>query len=171
MRDMRSPDGFGLVQRQGRLPVPPRTHKRRRPRSRAAEERLPARGPGARAPARAAPDAEPGRAPAVASAAHPERRRRPTCRQPAGHGKLLPRERDRPRLRPDRRNLECRQDRYNRERHQESQLARASARERKEETLRQPVLRQHTPGWKFSMPADKRSRGFDVSEGLEPGNR
>ena len=118
--------------------------------------------------ARAAPDAEPGRAPAVASAAHPERRRRPTCRQPAGRGKVLPRERDRPRLRPDRRNLECRQERYNRERHQESQLARASARERKEETLRQPALRQHTPGWKFSMPADKRSRGFDVSEGSTP---
>ena len=31
VRDMRSPDGFGLVQRQGRLPVPPRTHQRRQP--------------------------------------------------------------------------------------------------------------------------------------------
>ena len=45
LRSVRAAAGISVVQRQGRLPVPPRLHQRRRARSRPAEEHLPARGP------------------------------------------------------------------------------------------------------------------------------
>ena len=45
LRPVRAAAGVGLVQRQARLPVPPRVHQRRRARARPAEERAHPRGP------------------------------------------------------------------------------------------------------------------------------
>ena len=58
LRDLRAADGISLVQREGRLPVPPRPHQRRRARPGPAEERLHPRGPHPAAPARPAPAAD-----------------------------------------------------------------------------------------------------------------
>ena len=52
LRAVRAAAGIGLVQRQARLPVPPRLHQRRRPGSRPAEEHLRPRGPDPAAPGR-----------------------------------------------------------------------------------------------------------------------
>ena len=73
---VRAADGIGVVQRQARLPVPPRPHHRQRARPGPAEERLRPRGPHPAAPARPAPAAHRARRRA-AQAAHPPRNRRP----------------------------------------------------------------------------------------------
>ena len=57
LRRLRAADGISLVQRQARLPVPPRPHQRQQPRPGPAEERLRPRGPDPAAPARPAPAA------------------------------------------------------------------------------------------------------------------
>ena len=68
LRDLRAAAGIGLVQRQARLPVPPRLHQRRRLQPGPAEEPVRARGPDP------APPGRPG---------HPARGRQPF---PAGRG-------------------------------------------------------------------------------------
>ena len=94
VRAVRAPAGISLVPRQARLPVPPRLHQRRRPRSRPAEDHLPPRGRDPAAPGRprhpprrqaGSPDrAAPGEltAPAHGSPDRPaaRRRRRPDLR-------------------------------------------------------------------------------------------
>ena len=52
VRAVRAAAGISVVQRQARLPVPPRLHQRHRPRSRPAEEHLRPRGPDPAAPGR-----------------------------------------------------------------------------------------------------------------------
>jgi hypothetical protein len=52
LRPVRTAAGISLVQRQARLPVPPRLHQRHRPRTRPAEEHLHPRGPDPPAPRR-----------------------------------------------------------------------------------------------------------------------
>jgi len=58
LRDLRAADGISVVQRQGRLPVPPRPHQRRPARSGPAEERLHPRGPHPGTPPGPAPPAD-----------------------------------------------------------------------------------------------------------------
>ena len=60
LRPVRAAAGIGLVQRQARLPVPPRPHQRHQPGPRQAEEHLRPRGPGPAAPSR---DRHPARRP------------------------------------------------------------------------------------------------------------
>ena len=72
LRWLRAADGIGVVQRQGRLPVPPRPHHRQQARPRPAQEHLHPRGPDPAAPAR------PPRAPYRCRDRAAERRRRRT---------------------------------------------------------------------------------------------
>ena len=70
LRAVRAAAGIGLVQRQARLPVPPRLHQRHPPRPRPAEERLRPRGPDP------APPGRPGHPAAPAAACRTARRHR-----------------------------------------------------------------------------------------------
>ena len=120
LRDLRAADGIGLVQRQGRLPVPPRPHQRRPARSGPAEERLHPRGPHPAAPARPAPPADRRRARRQAPAAHAPRSRHPAPGRSRGRDRVPARARDHPHLRPGRRNPAGRY--RGQDRHQESKL-------------------------------------------------
>ena len=87
LRDLRAADGVGLVQRQGRLPVPPRPHHRHHARPGPGGERLHPRGRDPAAPARAAPAAD-RRCPAQAQAPHPPRDRRRHAGQRRGRDRV-----------------------------------------------------------------------------------
>ena len=148
LRDVRAADGIGLVQRQGRLPVPPRPHQRRPAGSGPAEERLRPRGPHPAAPARPAPAADRDAAPASrggAPAAEPTPGRHG---QPAGRDRVPARAQDHPHLRPGRRNPAGRHRRDRQDHHQESKLTPARkgpAQEGGEENRRSPGA-QPAPG-------------------------
>ena len=120
LRDLRAADGISLVQREGRLPVPPRSHQRRPARSGPAEERLHQRGPHPAAPARPAPPAD--RHPARQATAHPPWSRHPASGRCRGCDRVPARPRDHPHLRPGRRNSAGRHLRSRKDRYQESKL-------------------------------------------------
>jgi site-specific DNA recombinase len=122
--DLRAADGISLVQREGRLPVPPRSHQRRPTRSGPAEERLHPRGPHPSAPARPAPAPDPGQAGGRPAKAHTSRSRRPASGQRPGSDPVPARTRDHPHLRPGRRNPAGRHRRNRQDPYQESKLVR-----------------------------------------------
>ena len=174
LRGLRAADGISLVQRQARLPVPPRPHQRRPARSGPAGERLHPGGPRPAAPPRPAPPADRPTARSGAPAAHPPRSRRPASGRCRGCDRVRARPRDHPHLRPGRRNPAGRHLRNRQDRYQESKLTPGSqspAPEGGEENRRSPgTSASLRPGDVPACPEKGPLWGFTVSEANAPQN-
>jgi hypothetical protein len=105
LRDLRAPDGFGLVQRQACLPVPPRPHQRRPAGSGPGEERLRPGGLHPGAPAHPVPAADrPTGDQRADKAPHTQGSRRAACHQHRRSDRVPARAPDQPHLGPGRTN-------------------------------------------------------------------